>query len=113
MAAKLGAEVDLEQVPLKYAGLKPWEIFVSESQERMSLVVEPQNVDALFKMAEKYEVELTDIGYFNNSGFLEVKWEAERISYLDLNFLHETLDQMYKHHEMHMRKLRHSVDLIL
>ncbi len=84
-----GAVVELHKVPLKYAGLKPWEIFVSESQERMSLVVEPQNVDALFKMAAEYEVELTDIGYFNASGFLEVLYETERICYLDLDFLHD------------------------
>ncbi len=84
-----GAVVELHKVPLKYAGLKPWEIFVSESQERMSLVVETQNVDALFKRAEEYEVELTDIGYFNSSGFLEVHYETERICYLNLDFLHE------------------------
>ena len=84
-----GAVVELHKVPLKYAGLKPWEIFVSESQERMSLVVEEKNVSALFKMAEEYEVELTDIGYFTTSGLLEVQYAAERICYLDLDFLHD------------------------
>ena len=84
-----GAVVELHKTPLKYAGLKPWEIFVSESQERMSLVVEEKNVAAIFKMAAEYEVELTDIGYFTDSGFLEVLYENARICCLDLDFLHD------------------------
>ena len=44
MAKSLGAEVSLEKVPLKYAGLAPWEIFVSESQERMIIAQEPKNL---------------------------------------------------------------------
>jgi phosphoribosylformylglycinamidine synthase len=83
-----GAVVNLEKVPLKYAGLQPWEIFVSESQERMTLVIEPQNIDALFEMAADFEVEATDIGYFNPSGFLDVRYNNTKVAYLDLNFLH-------------------------
>ena len=100
-----GAVVELHKVPLKYAGLKPWEIFVSESQERMSLVVEPQNVDALFKMAVEYEVELTDIGYFNASGFLEVLYESDRICYLDLDFLHDGVPKKHLFAEWRAPKL--------
>lgn len=84
-----GAVVELEKVPLKYAGLKPWEIFVSESQERMSLVIEPQHSPALFELAAFMEVELTDIGYFTDQGFLDVRYEDQQVAYLDMVFLHE------------------------
>lgn len=83
-----GASVDLEKVPLKYAGLEPWEIFVSESQERMTLVVEPPCLAELFSLAELYEVELAHIGEFTDSGFLEVNHENVRCAFLTLDFLH-------------------------
>lgn len=84
-----GALVELEKVPLKYAGLRPWEIFVSESQERMTLVVEPSQTTALEALAQDFEVELTDIGEFTNSGFLQVNYEAQIVAKLDMQFLHE------------------------
>ncbi|MBL4648946.1 MAG: phosphoribosylformylglycinamidine synthase, partial [Aureispira sp.] len=84
-----GAVVDLEKVPLKYAGLKPWEIFVSESQERMSLVIEEHQIVPLFAMAKRMEVELTDIGYFTSDGYLDIRYNDEKVAYLDMKFLHE------------------------
>lgn len=84
-----GAVVNLEKVPLKYAGLKPWEIFVSESQERMSLVVEPNASQALFDLAKAMEVELTDIGYFTDNGYLDVRYNTTQVAYLEMEFLHE------------------------
>ncbi len=84
-----GAVVHLEKVPLKYAGLKPWEIFVSESQEPMSLVIEPKHTAALFKLAKAMEVELTDIGYFTNNGFLDIRYNNRNVAFLDMDFLHE------------------------
>ncbi|NOZ36189.1 MAG: phosphoribosylformylglycinamidine synthase, partial [Chlorobi bacterium] len=88
-----GALVNLEKVPLKYSGLKPWEIFVSESQERMTIVVEPQNIDAFFKLAGNMEVEVTDIGYFTNSGCLDIRFNNKIIHYVDLDFLHNGIPQ--------------------
>ena len=88
-----GALVNLEKVPLKYSGLKPWEIFVSESQERMTIVVEPKNIDAFFKLAENMEVEVTDIGYFTNSGFLDIRFKGKIIHYIDMDFLHNGVPQ--------------------
>ncbi len=84
-----GAVVQLEKVPLKYSGLKPWEIFVSESQERMTFVVEQKHVDALFAMAAGFEVELSDIGHFTAGGKLDVRYGDEIIAYIDLDFLHD------------------------
>jgi phosphoribosylformylglycinamidine synthase len=83
-----GACVELDKVPLKYSGLQPWEVFVSESQERMTLVVEEHQIDALFEMAADYDVELTDIGEFNNKGNLEIIYDGQRVGNLNLDFLH-------------------------
>jgi phosphoribosylformylglycinamidine synthase len=88
-----GAVVFLEKIPLKYSGLKPWEIFVSESQERMTLVVEPQKVEALIELAKKMEVEVTDIGYFTDTGYLDVRYKNKIVNYLDLDFLHNGVPQ--------------------
>lgn len=84
-----GAVVNLEKVPLKYAGLKPWEIFVSESQERMTIVAEPGNVPALLELAAAMEVELTEIGNFTNTGYLDVRFNNRIAAYLNMHFLHE------------------------
>ena len=84
-----GAVVQLERVPLKYSGLRPWEIFVSESQERMTLVVEPKQAAALQALADDFEVELSDIGSFEASGFLQVNYGEEIVAKLDMEFLHE------------------------
>lgn len=88
-----GAQVQLDQIPLKYSGLKPWEIFVSESQERMTIVCEAQNTDALFELAKKMEVELTDIGFFTSSGYLDIRFKDRKIGYLELDFLHNGVPQ--------------------
>src|SRR3990167_5250609 len=64
MAKSLGAEVDLEKVPLKYAGLAPWEIFLSESQERMVIASDPKNLKKVIELAKLYNVEMAAIGKF-------------------------------------------------
>ena len=84
-----GAVVWLEKVPLKYSGLKPWEIFVSESQERMTLVVEKEHYEALEKMAAHFEVELSHIGYFTDNGLLDVRYKKQQVALLNMEFLHE------------------------
>lgn len=83
-----GARVHLERVPLKYPGLEPWEIFVSESQERMTLVCSASQIPQLKSIADGFEVELTAVGEFTNTGVLEVYFEEKVEAYLDLNFLH-------------------------
>ena len=84
-----GARIDTSRVPLKYPGLLPWEIFVSESQERMTLAVRPSMLEAFFKLAHARGVEAADIGVFTDSGMLEVTHGETRVAALDLHFLHE------------------------
>ena len=88
-----GAVIHLDRVPLKYAGLRPWEIFVSESQERMTLVVEEHNLTPLFELAKLMEVELTDIGIFTESGYLDIRYDDEKVAYIQMHFLHEGVPQ--------------------
>ncbi len=84
-----GASVQLDAVPLKYPGLRPWEIFLSESQERMTLVVEPDRWPALQALAERLEVEVSCLGRFTATGRLEVRYGDRPVADLDLDFLHE------------------------
>jgi phosphoribosylformylglycinamidine synthase subunit PurSL len=88
MSANLGASVDLQQVPLKYTGLEPWEIWLSEAQERMVLAVPPAALPALLDLCKIYEVEMSDIGEFIPSGRLEVFFGDIPVVSLDEDFLH-------------------------
>ncbi|MFH1131970.1 MAG: AIR synthase-related protein, partial [Pseudomonadota bacterium] len=89
-----GAELELEKAPLKYPGLQPWEILLSEAQERMTLAVPPQHEKALLELARKREVEATVIGRFTNSGRFRVKHQGELVADLDLEFMHSGCPQM-------------------
>jgi phosphoribosylformylglycinamidine synthase len=84
-----GATVDLALAPLKYAGLQPWEIWLSEAQERMTLAVPPENMAALRELAARRDVEMTDLGVFNDTGFLHLKYGAETVGLLSMEFMHE------------------------
>ena len=84
-----GAVVELERVPLKYPGLRPWEIFLSESQERFTLAVAPEKLPALLELGREMEVELSDIGHFTDAGVLDVRFGGQPVAALSLEFLHE------------------------
>ncbi len=88
-----GARVYIEKIPLKHKGMKAWEIFISESQERMTLAVSVKNKENIMKLAKKMDVELTEIGVFTSSGNLEVLLNGKYITFLDLDFLHNGLPQ--------------------
>jgi phosphoribosylformylglycinamidine synthase II len=93
MAEGVGAEVHLERVPLKYTGLAPWEIFVSESQERMVMAVAPQDVEKVVAVCRTFNVEATDIGAFVPTGSLTVMHGGAVVADLDLQFLHDGLPE--------------------
>ena len=93
-AACGGVRLELERAPLKYQGLAPWEILVSESQERMSLAVPPEHYQALAQLAARREVELADLGAFTAAGTVELRYAGELVGLLDLRFLHHGLPRM-------------------
>jgi len=83
-----GAKVFLEKAPLKYKGLEPWEIWVSEAQERMILAVPPKNLKKILKVFTDEDVEATVLGEFTNTGKLEVFYKNNLVCCLDMDFLH-------------------------
>ncbi|RLA84403.1 MAG: phosphoribosylformylglycinamidine synthase, partial [Deltaproteobacteria bacterium] len=89
-----GCEIWLERVPLKYPGLDPWEILLSESQERMTLAVPPEKLSELLALCQKMEVEATVIGRFTSSGKFHCLWKGKTVAYLDMEFFHEGLPRM-------------------
>jgi phosphoribosylformylglycinamidine synthase subunit PurSL len=89
MASELGADVELARVPLKYDGLRPWEIWLSESQERMVLAVPPESWPALEEIFTGEGVEATAIGHFTGDGRLRVRYEGAVVADLDCAFLHD------------------------
>ncbi len=89
-----GAAIHLDKAPLKYAGLAPWEIFLSEAQERMTLSIPPDKIDAFLDLAKRREVEASVLGEFNDSGRLECWFGGKLIGALGMDFLHEGLPKM-------------------
>ncbi len=89
-----GAEVHLERAPLKYAGLAPWEIFLSEAQERMTVAVPPKHERAFMDLARRREVEATVLGRFTDTGRLDCFFEDKHIAALDMAFLHDGVPKM-------------------
>ena len=86
-----GVIVTLEKVPLKYPGLEPWEIWISESQERMTLSVPKEKWNKFKSLMDSREVEATIIGKFTDSGKCLVSYNGKIIMDIDMDFLHDGL----------------------
>ncbi|HNT29847.1 MAG TPA: AIR synthase-related protein [bacterium] len=86
-----GCRVNLDKVPLKYPGLSPWEIWISESQERMTLAVPAEKIDEFNRLMERRGVESTIIGEFTGSGRCIVEYGNEKVVNLDMTFMHDGL----------------------
>jgi phosphoribosylformylglycinamidine synthase II len=86
-----GAVLELEKAPLKYQGLDPWEILLSEAQERMTLAVPEEKLDELLSLAERRDVLATPIGTFTDSGVFHVVYGSKSVCFLDLDFLHSKI----------------------
>lgn len=95
MGEALGAEVHLDRAPLKYAGLRYDEIWISESQERMVLAVPPENLAALRRICDEERVEMAELGVFGVEGEdgpeLVLKFEGEEVGRMGMRFLHDGL----------------------
>lgn len=89
-----GCNVGLEKVPLKYHGLEPWEIWISESQERMTLSVPKKHWMQFSKLMEARGVEATVIGEFTDSGKCIVTYNKKTIMDIDMDFLHNGLPKI-------------------
>jgi phosphoribosylformylglycinamidine synthase len=89
MGKNLGAEVELENVPLKYAGLNYAEIWISEAQERMVLAVKPENLTAIKRIFDSENVESTVIGKFTSDKKLRLRYNGQLVGEVDMEFLHE------------------------
>jgi len=85
-----GCECELAGAPLKYEGLQPWEVLVSEAQERMTLAVQPECREAFEALAKQRDVEVAFMGKYNDSGYFTVKQDGKVIASLDMDFLYET-----------------------
>lgn len=88
MGAEIGVTVQLERVPLKYHGLQPWEIWLSEAQERMVLAVPPENEAALRRICDNYSVEMTVIGTFTDDARLHLRYGDMVVADMSMAFLH-------------------------
>ena len=86
LAGGFGAAVDLEKVPLKEQALAPWEIWVSESQERMMLAVDPKNVDAVLQIFDLYDVPATIIGHVIPVKHTVVRYQSQIVLDMDIEF---------------------------
>tara|TARA_X000001036_G_scaffold131463_1_gene124355 strand:- start:6028 stop:8889 length:2862 start_codon:yes stop_codon:yes gene_type:complete len=90
MGEKIGATVYLENAPLKYKGLTPSEIWISEAQERMVLSVPPENVKAIQEICDRHDAELCDLGEFGTPGKeLILQYAGETVGKIDMHFLHD------------------------
>ncbi len=101
MGAEIGVQVELAKAPLKYQGLSPWEIWLSEAQERMVLAVPPAKLAALLEICAIEEVEASIIGVFTGDQRLKVTYHGELIADLTMAFLHDgrparTLDAQWQ-----------------
>ncbi len=82
-----GTAVELGKVPLKYQGLAPWEIYISESQERMLITVPPENLERVMAIFEKEDVQATAIGKLTTKRRLQLNFNGEKVADMDMAFL--------------------------
>src|SRR5262249_28964300 len=89
MGARTGAYVELDRAPLKYQGLAPWEIWLSEAQERMILAVPPAKLDELLEICAIEEVEARVLGSFSDDHRLKLTYHGKLVADMDMDFLHK------------------------
>ncbi len=88
-----GCRVELDKVPLKYEGLDPWEIWVSESQERMVIAVRPEHINRFMELSKKHAVESTVIGEYDDAGYLRLYYKEKPCAYIRMDFIKSEFPQ--------------------
>ncbi|MFU8819029.1 MAG: AIR synthase-related protein [Desulfurivibrio sp.] len=89
-----GFKLHLERAPLKYAGLQPWEIMISEAQERMTLAVPPAKIEQFMALCAKMDVEATVLGEFTTEGNFHILYQGKTVACLGMDFIHKGLPPM-------------------
>ena len=87
MARDCGIDLRLDQVPLREEAMEPWEVMISESQERMVAVVRPQMLDAVLAVCERWELHNAVIGEVTDTGLLRALWEDEVVGEIPARLL--------------------------
>ncbi|MCL4507536.1 MAG: phosphoribosylformylglycinamidine synthase subunit PurL [Chloroflexi bacterium] len=95
LGRNLGVSVRLDRVPLKYPGLRPWEIWLSEAQERMVLAVPPDKWPRLQEICAGQSIEAICIGTFEASGRLLLTYETHRVADIAMDFLHDGIPRRH------------------
>jgi phosphoribosylformylglycinamidine synthase len=75
----LGIDLHADRVPLREADMEPWEIMISESQERMLSIVEPGKLDAVREVCERWDLDCTVIGEVTDTKMLRIYWHGEMV----------------------------------
>jgi phosphoribosylformylglycinamidine synthase len=96
LGEKTGAMVYLDKVPLKYCGLSPWEIWISEAQERMVFAISSENKDKIIEIFKKEDVEATVVGEFTNNKRLVISYNGNIVANLDMEFLHNGIPKLVR-----------------
>ncbi len=89
-----GCILDLAKAPLKYDGLQPWEILISEAQERMTLAVPAKHLEAFLELARVMDVEATALGQYTDSGYFHICYGEKVVAHLHMDFMHDGVPQM-------------------
>ncbi|MCK4589488.1 MAG: hypothetical protein KAT77_03535 [Nanoarchaeota archaeon] len=82
-----GIWLDLKQHPIKYSGILPWQVIVSETQDRMVPIARPENEAEVLKRAKLHDVEVTKIGELNDSGYAHMVWGDKSVGLIDIEKL--------------------------
>ena len=96
MGSDFGAEVYLDDVSLKYEGLAPWEIWLSEAQERMVISVPLHNLDPFLEICQAESVEVTVLGKFTGTKQLQIHYHGQIVADLGMDFLHHGIPRITK-----------------
>jgi phosphoribosylformylglycinamidine synthase subunit PurL len=87
MAAEFGIDVHLDRVPLREEGMEPWEVMISESQERMVAMVRPQMLDAVVEVLDRWELGHAVIGGVTRTGELRAFWRGDVVGAIPARLL--------------------------
>ena len=87
MARECGIDLRLDEVPLREEGMAPWEVMISESQERMVAVVRPQMLDAVLAVCERWELHHAVVGEVTDTGLLRALWADEVVGEIPARLL--------------------------